>query len=371
MAEGTVMKHTARDGKITWWVRTEEKDSSGKRKRPRHVFDTKKEADSFIAERHTDIARGVAIDPSKMSTGDFLEHWLETCRRPSIRPSTYASYQSLIRVRIKPYIGAIGLQQLSALQVQGLYADLLSGRRVDGKKGRLSNRTVKYVHTVIKMALKQAARWRMVVRTVAEDVQPPKAVRPHVEYWNAEEAQQFLRAAESDSYGAIWLVALHTGMRKGELLKLRWGEVDLVEDVIRVRRGGSVDLPKSDKGWRSIKLDTRCTNTLREHRDARPLPLSPAAPVFTSGAGTCIDQRNLTRRFDALVAQAGIKRISFHGMRHTHATLLLLYGVDIKTVSARLGHASVQITLDTYAHVLPQMEQRAADAIEAALSARA
>ncbi|HEY8286899.1 MAG TPA: site-specific integrase, partial [Chloroflexota bacterium] len=265
-----------------------------------------------------------------------------------------------------------------------LYSDLLAGTRADKKTGPLSNRTVRYVHAVLKMALKQATRWRLVPRNVAEDADAPRSVRPQVEAWNDHEARQFLATAHGDTYGAIWPVALHTGLRKGELLALQWLDVDLERGALNVRRnvvetkaGYVFGEPKTKAGRHTITLPPACVALLRAHRAMRtnPLPIDPAqrdtALIFQSTTGTLIDQRNLTTRFNDLVKRAGVKRITFHGMRHTHATLLLLAGVNAKAVSARLGHASIGITLDTYAHVLPRMEEHAAEAIEQALARRA
>jgi len=223
MAQGSITRHIAADKSVAWWVRTEERDPvTGKRKRPRHVFPTKREAEAFLSRLHADIERRIAVDASKMTVKEHLNHWLETCAKPSIRPSTYASYESLIRVRVLPALGAVPLQKLTVLHIQRLYSDLLAGTRADGKGGPLSNRTVRYVHAVLKMALKQATRWRLVARNVAEDADAPRAIRPRVEAWYHHEARQFLATAQGDTYGAIWAVALHTGLRKGELLGLNW-----------------------------------------------------------------------------------------------------------------------------------------------------
>ncbi|HVC81490.1 MAG TPA: site-specific integrase, partial [Chloroflexota bacterium] len=213
------------------------------------------------------------------------------------------------------------------------------------------------------------------------DVDPPKAVRPRIEAWTTQEMHRFLGTAAGDGYGPIWLVALTTGLRKGELLGLRWCDVELDRAVLHVRQqivsvNGRLITgePKTAAGRRTIALPRDCVEALREHqgrRPRRPVALDPAHrdtdPVFASAVGTSIEPRNASARFDALVARSGVQRISFHGMRHTHATLLLLSGINVKIVSERLGHASIAITLDTYAHLLPGMQESAAEAMQKAL----
>lgn len=367
----------------SYQVRVDRIDSeTGRRKQIMKTFKRRKDAERFEVKWKSDKAQGTTVDPIKMTVAEFLLYWLETSAKPRVRPSTYASYESIVKGRIVPNIGHILLQQLTALQVQGLYMTLRLSQRADKKKGPLSARTVRYVHAVLRMALKQAERWNLVAVNVATRVDPPKAERPHIAYWTKEEAQAFLKASDGDGYGAIWNVALNTGMRIGELRALLWNDVDLVQRTIRVRASASnvrsdhsVGDPKSRAGFRSITIPADTVESLKAHRDRQgthPVRIDRAEQcgglVFASDVGTVIDQRNLTRRFKELVLKAGVKRITFHGMRHTHATLLLLEGVDLKTVSTRLGHASIQITADTYLHVLPELDVKAADAIARALA---
>jgi integrase len=368
MATEGIKKHVARNGVVRWRVRVELPPDpvTGRRRGSMKTFKTVAAAKAARASWTTEIERGTAIDPPRMTVGEYLAQWLETVR-PNVNPATYASYECISRSRIVPIIGTVPLQKLTALRVQGMYTTLLTGPRGDGKQGRRSNRTVRMAHVLLKQAFKQAMRWRLVPHNVIDDVDPPRAVRPRVECWDEDEARAFLTVTEGDGYGALWITALHTGMRLGGLLALQWGDVDLRKGVIHVRRGGSDDDTKSQAG----RHNPEAIEALQAQGEARPLPIASTALVFTSIAGTPLDQGNVRRRFYTLVRKAGLKNITIHGLRHTHATLLLLHGVDIKTVSMRLGHASIQITLDTYAHVLPQMEEKAAAAIGAALARRA
>jgi integrase len=247
------------------------------------------------------------------------------------------------------------------------------------------SRAIRDSHILLKKALKQAVRWRLVRQNVLEDVEPPELPTPRVEVWSASEARAFLAVAEGDAYGALWLVALATGMRKGELLALRWCDIDPLRSLLQVERnvaltenGYSFGEPRAKTGRRMISLPSSCLTVLDALRSG---DLSEAGAdnswqldttlVFSSTTGTLIDQRNVDRQFAKLVRVAGLKRITFHGLRHTHAALLLQNGVNVKTVSARLGHASAQVTLATYAHLLLGTDEQAAAAIEMALTGKA
>ena len=192
MATEGIKKHVAKNGMVSWRVRVELPPDPvmGERRGAMRTFRTREEAVVGRAAWLAELEKGTAVDPSKMTVGAYLAHWLEASVKPNVRPTTFASYESLIRVRILPGIGNMPLQKLTALQLQKLYGDLLRGGRADGRAGPLSNRTVRYIHTVLKKALKQAVRWRMVPLNVAADADSPKAVRPQVEAWNDQETRK-------------------------------------------------------------------------------------------------------------------------------------------------------------------------------------
>jgi len=280
-----------------------------------------------------------------------------------------------------PVLGNISLQKLTAAQVQDYYMRSLERAPANGRKGTISARTIRLTHSVIREALQHALEWGMVTRNVADATKPPRAVRPQVQVWNAEEVQAFLRSAESDCYSPLWLVALTTGMRQGELLGLRWEDLDVARGVLHIRHTLSavkgvreLKKPKTNSARRTITLSSQCISALKQHRAvqiAHSLAVGPAwqgnDAVFAASTGAWLDHGNVTRNFNAIVRKAEVKRIPFHSLRHTHATLLLKEGVNVKVVSERLGHANIGITLDTYAHVLPSMQQHAADSIDNAI----
>jgi integrase len=232
------------------------------------------------------------------------------------------------------------------------------------------------------MALKDAVKLGLVPRNVCDATAPPKAARPQVEYWGVADVRRFLDVARQDRYDTLWVLALHTGMRRGELLGLRWQDVDLEGAVLHVRQGlvqsGGVEgiqEPKTPSGRRAIALDALTVATLREQR-SRQIEHCLALGtlwhdhdlVFTTESGAPLQPSNINRHFRALVSSAGVPRIPLKGLRHTHATLLILAGVPPKVVSERLGHVDITLTLQTYSHVLPQMQQHAAEICAAVIA---
>jgi integrase len=366
---------------------------TGKRRQRAETVKTKKAAEARLAEWLTEIERGIEIDGGKMTFGEYLAYWLDTYAKHNVRPTTYESYAAYARRHIIPALGSIPLTKLRPAQVQAFYMHTLHGKRADNRGGSMSARTVRYCHSIVREALHHAMKWGMVVRNVADATEPPRAVRPQIQVWSAEQAARFLAAAEDDVYSPLWLIALTTGMRQGELMGLRWQDVDLANGVIHVRhtlvtvdKKRTLHEPKTKSGRRTITLPASAIVALREHRTRQieyRLLLGSRwqdhDAVFASATGGWLDASNITRNFRIIMENEEqqrqaerpndkpLPRIRFHDLRHTHATLLLQQGENVKVVSERLGHASIAITLDTYAHVLPSMQQQAAVRIDAAL----
>ena len=388
MAKGSLFKDIAKDGTVSWRVRVDMVDPvTGKRRQPQRTYKTKREAEAGLAQWLVEIERGTVVEASKMTVGEYLQQWLTTSAQHRVRPTTFESYRKLVRSYILPALGAVPLQRLTPAQVQAFYATQLTRARAGRNGGGLSPRTVRYLHAILHRALKEALHLGLVARNVTDAVAPPKDARPPIKSWDVGDVQRFLAVTMDDHrYSPIWLMALHTGMRKGELLGLRWQDVDLDARVARVRQALSAvktdegytltfGEPKTRSGRRTIALDAICVAALREHRARqreRRLALGPrwreGDLVFANDVGGPIDPMNLYHRFIALTARAGVPRLPFHGLRHTHATLLMKAGVHPKVVAERLGHADITLTLSTYSHVLPQMQQQAADVFAEAIS---
>lgn len=336
---------------------------------------TRKEASDKLTEALAQAQKGITADAGAMSVGAFIECWIEDSIRGSVRRSTYQRDESLCRVHIVTALGKKKLKTLSAADVQRFYrAKLDSG---------LSSATVHKLHVLLHKALKQAERWGLVPRNVAVDVDPPKVHKEEVRLLNNEQARKLLDTVKGDRLEALYVVAVQSGLRQGELLALRWEDVDLEARTIQVRRtitrdGGkhSVGPAKTAKGRRTVKLTRDATEALQEHLERQLAEIDKAGDkwqenglVFCTGKGTLINPTNLRRRSLApLLQRAGLPAITFHQLRHTGATILLLKNVNPKVVSEMLGHATIAITLDTYSHVLPNMQHSAVAAMEEAFS---
>jgi len=354
---------------------------TGKRKQRSESFKTMKAAEVARAKWVTEIENGTAIDATKMTMGEYLVHWLEAAAKHHVRHSTYVSYKGLIDNHLVPSLGSVPLQKLQAVQVQAMYSEKLCNGRIGRGVGGLSPRTVRYLHTVLREALQQAMKWGMVARNVCDLTEPPRVVRPQMQTWTPDEARVFLATAKKDAYAALWVLALTTGMRRGEMLGLRWEDIEFRAGTLRVRRtlnatGGNryYGEPKTASGRRVIALSPECITALKGHHTAQKLARLAAGPgwhdedlVFTTGAGGPVWPDDITHRFAALVKAAEVSRIRLHDLRHCHATLLLKQGIHLKVVSERLGHTGIQITADVYSHVSPTMQQHAATQIDAAL----
>jgi integrase len=316
------------------------------------------------------VQDGLPIPSDQLKVGRYLQEWLQSTTA-SIRPSTWRRYEQLLRVYAIPALGIVPLARLDPRQVQRLYADCLA-------RG-LAPATVRQLHAVLRRALGQAEKWGNVARNVAALVSPPRVKRHDIAPLTAEQARGFLAAAKGTRFEALYMLALTTGMRLGELLGLRWQDVDLDARMLQVRHtllrtqnGLHLTEPKTARSRRRIALAPTAVEALRHQRRqqaAERLRLGPAWDeqdlVFANEIGRPIEQGNLLRRsFWPLLSTAALPRIRFHDLRHTAATLLLSQGVHPKVVSELLGHSSIGLTLDIYSHVLPDMQQHAVTAMD-------
>lgn len=336
---------------------------------------TRAEVSEKLTKAMADRDTGLVFDAGKLTVGEYLDRWLADSVRDTVRPSTHERHEALIRRHIKPIIGRLKLKALTPAHVQGLYRDRLDNG--------LSPATVQKIHVVLHKALAQAVRWSLVPRNVTEAVKAPRPAPEEMRPLSQEEARRLLEAAREDRLEALYVLAIHTGMRQGELLALKWNDVDLENGVIRVQRtltryGSRLVLgdTKTRKSRRTVNLTEAAIQALRGHLERQLEQVERMGDlyedqglIFTTEAGTLINPTNLRKRsFASLLRKAGLPEVRFHDLRHTCASLLLGKNVHPKYVQELLGHATVSITLDTYSHFVPAMGVQTARAMEEALS---
>ena len=293
-----------------------------------------------------------------------------------VRESAFSQDKYLVTTHIKPALGRLKLKSLNALHLQGLYRERLDSG--------LSGSTVQKIHHVLHKALSQAVKWNLIPRNPADAVKAPMASSKEMHPLSVSEARRLLEAARDDRLEALYVLALHTGIRRGELLGLKWEDLDLDDSIVRVRRtltrtenGKRLALgePKTKKSRRTVHLTPRAVEALKRHRAKQAEKklktgglYQDQGLVFAGEIGNLINPSNLRQRsFAPLLEHAGLPRITFHDLRHTCASLLFQKNVHPKFVQELLGHASVAVTLDTYSHMLPGMGGEAADAMGEAL----
>jgi integrase len=349
---------------------------TNKRRQRKKTFTTKREAQAGLTAWLASIEGGTAVERSRQTVAQMMNYWLDTYARHNCRPKTVYDYTCLIRTHIIPTLGAIQVQKLTPDTLQAFYSEKLAAG--------CGPRTVEMCHQRLSTALKQAVRLGLVSRNVCDLVTPPRVAAREMATWDGDQARRFLAVAEQSAYGPIWLVALATGLRRGELLGLRWRDVDLDRRTLSIRQtvglvGTTVvaGQPKTRSGRRTIPVPADVIEALREHRrrqNERRLALGSIWQhhdlAFAATNGNSINPNNLRRDHTRLVTLAGVPRIRIHGVRHTHATLALQQGANIKAVSQRLGHARTSITMDVYAHVLPEQAQDVSEKVGAVLFRR-
>ena len=373
--QGSIQKHVGKRG-TSWYATVDlpRNPITGKRRQKRVSAPTKRQCEEKIREALNQADVSQSSDAGKITFAEYVARWLESVE-PSLRPSTSRRYRDMLNHHAVPQIGHIKLAKLSPLDLQHLYANRLDAG--------LSSTTVHHLHVMLHGALKQAVRWGMVSRNVTEMVDAPRRTSPEITTWNAEQVSRFFATSDEHYLAALWRLALLTGMRRGELLGLKWEDIDLERGSLAVRRtlsrgkGGrwEVEQPKTASSRRSIALPESCAVALRKHRVAQNTERLRIGElwedhgfVFTNRTGGPLNVNSMALQFEKLTTAVSLPRIRFHDLRHTSATLLLAKGVHPKIVQERLGHSDVSMTLNRYSHVTPDMQRLAADTLDEAFS---
>lgn len=379
MNTGHVRKKTV-SGKPRWYVTIEGgRDPATGKRRQRSLggYGTKTEATKALRDSLGRMDTGTFVEPSKLTLGQYLtDTWLPA-QEDQLRPSTWDSYRRNLDLHVIPQLGTTTMQALTPGQLNSLYRQM--------RDRGLSDRGIRYVHTITRKALAKAVMDGLVMRNVASLATPPKQVaagKPQMRTWTAAQLGAFLAAVEGERLAPAFTLAALTGMRRGEVLGLRWEDVDLDASRLSVRQTlisvaykPQLSTPKTKKGRRSIPLEARAVAALKswrkaqlEERMAAGAAWQDTGLVFSREDGSWVHPERFSQVFDTVVsrlADSDMPRIRLHDLRHTWATLALQAGVPVKVVSEILGHASVSITYDTYSHVIPFMLDDAASRVGA------
>jgi integrase len=350
--------------------------TTGKRRRKWHSFaGTKRQAQIECARLISEMKGGAYLEPSKTTVTQFLERWLDHAKS-QVSPRTHERYCEIVRKNIVPALGAVFLDKLRPAQISAAYSKALTSGRRDGKGG-LAPTTVVYMHRLIKQALGQAVRWELLARNPADAVDPPKAQRGSLTTYDMTQTVRLLEELRESRLRLPVLLGVMCGLRRGEIVALRWRHIDLaagkmmvVESAEQTAAGIRYKPPKSGRG-RTVALSAMVTAELRLHRLAQAEELlglgvmqSDTTFVYTRQDGEPMQPRSLSQMWSTITT--ALPRIRFHDLRHAHATHMLAAGVHPKVASERLGHSRVGITLDLYSHVLPGMQEDAAARVDEA-----
>lgn len=368
MARGQIIEKS----KGVWLVRIESRKNGKRKSVSKQVRGTKRDAEKFLTAWLRDMDKGVFVEPTRQVFNEYLDKWLEIIK-PRIAEQTYISYERMLRVHIRPKIGELNLTDIKILTVQKIYLEM--------QETGLSPRTVRYAHAILSMSMSKAVELGYIANNPCNYAELPRETKKETKAFSPEQAQRFTEKAKDDKHGLIFEIALTTGMRPEEYLSLKWSDIDFERCTATVQRAvvwikGKFKFceTKTTKSRRTVHFPKSLMLRLKEHKRKQlehRFKLGSAYKnhdlVFASENGNPHHYRNLTRRhFEKILKNARLDKEGFvlYSLRHSCATLLLAAGENPKVVSERLGHASVKMTLDTYSHVLPDMQKSATDKLE-------
>jgi integrase len=339
---------------------------------------TKREAQAELNRLLSRRNEGTYIDPTKMTVAEYLAHWLAVDVDRRVAAKTATRHRGIVQHQIVPRLGNVPMRKLTAVHIEAFESNLQREGYVKGRKRghSLAPQTVLHVHRTLSQALAHAVKTGVLFKNPAEQVKPPRPTSHEIAILTKPEVATLLRAAEPTWLYLPVLVAVTSGMRRGELLGLRWSDIDLKaarlivnQSLERVKGKTLFKSPKTTTSRRTITLPALTIEALKEHRVAQAaerlrLGLGKPELVFSHGDGSPLDPDSITKAFDRLIKTAGVRRITFHGLRHTHISHHIMDGVHVKIVSERAGHASVSTTLSVYAAFIPNMQADAAAGVD-------
>lgn len=364
--------HVRKRGEGTWAVVLDiGRDEKGKRRQKWHaVRGTKKDAERELARLLHEMNTGSYVEPSRLTLSEYLDRWMSDYAQHSVSAKTLERYRSIIDRHIGPALGTHRLSKLKPLHIQGFYSRALTAGRKDGKGG-LSPRTVLHFHRLLHKALDQAIKWQVLANNPCDAVEAPRPKGKEMRALDEKETAGLFELLLGSRLYMPVAIAIMTGLRRGEILALKWSDIDTETRSLTVNRaleqtreGLKFKVPKTHRSRRSPALPQTLLNLLTTHKAEQAETRLRMGPAYSDNDLVCPSEDGniwppdtLSTLFAATIRRAGFPHVRFHDLRHTHATQLLRQGVHVKVVSERLGHSNIGITLDTYSHVLPGMQE--------------
>lgn len=355
----------------TWYFVVSNRNGHPKQIR-RRGFKTKREAEAAKTKMLYKINKGTFIGPAKMKMEELAEKWLRMKSR-DIQETTYIGYEHLINKHIKPYFSQVRIDKVRPLEIVEFYNNLYD-------KAGLSGTTVQKIHILLNCFFEYAQKMELISKNPVDPVDRPKEEERIINVWDIQEVRYFLDNMKDDPLFVAYHLAVVEGMRQGEILGLRWKDIDFKDQALSIRQTLSNDGKrlkpgaKNKSSLRSILLTEETMNVLKSHQRHQSIIKREAGSAFKdldlvvcTKVGTPVNPSNLRRSFYRGIDKCGMKRIRFHDLRHTHATICLQSNMHPKIVAERLGHSDVRVTLNTYSHILPSMQQQAANEISQAI----
>jgi len=346
---------------------------------------SKSKAEKELALFISEVEKGQYLQPSKMTFKDFAHKWLEDYSQGNIEASTYRTYRDIINLRFLPEFGNYKLEQIKPLHIMDFYKKLSSdGARQDNKSGSLSSKTIRNYHTLLRSMLKDAVHWQLIPFNPVERIEPPKTKRPKINFYDDEQCVRMMKLLyhEPIKYRVLIMVCIYSGLRRGEILGLEWKNIDFEKNILIVEKtinytkelGVFEKQPKTDNGIRKIAFSDTIKNLLLEYKDWQDEYINNygelyhnSDKLFTQNNGKPMHPDTPLQWFSKFILKNDLPPISLHGLRHSNASILIASGLDLRTISTRLGHSQPSFTLGTYGHMLQKSDYAAANKLDEVL----
>lgn len=378
---GRIVKNEGKRGTSYTVVVDTGTDAEGNRKQKKKTFNKKGDAEKWLADTIAAVNKGTYIEPVKTTVKDWLSEWLNSYGKQNLSPTTYAGYKTIIEKHLIPELGAISLSDLKPKHIKDYHNNALEGGRKDNKKALgkgLSPTTVSQHHRVLREALQHALELEMIVRNPADAAKPPRKVKHEIEFLPVEDANKIVKLFKGTYMYMPVFLAVTLGARRSEILALRWSDIDFRNNTVTIGRGLYVTKeqglffkePKNKTSKRSVAMSPGGVKALKAHeREQKKDKLAIGERYHKNNLICCLQDGSLlhpatvSKRFQEVVNKAGIN-VTFHGLRHAHASYLLKQGIHPKVVSERLGHSNISKTMDLYSHIAPTLQTEAASKLD-------